>query len=148
MVLNLGRESCKEQRCIKSIEKNGDVCKAPEWFCGCEHHSMLEMKPLTKDYIEYYTKSQNMAMYGLKCANKGCTHGKLSVRWPRPNRMSDYGYYCLYVLREEWKKNGEKVCDFLICNDCAPARFDKENKVKAMANGGSNNRRSARKKRK
>ena len=46
------------------------------------------------------------------------------------------------------EKNGEKVCDFLICNDCAPARFDKENKVKAMANGGSNNRRSARKKRK
>ena len=109
------------------MKKNGNVSEAPKWSCGCEHHSMLEMKHLTREYIDYYTKSPDMCMYGLKCANERCTHDIVSVKWPRPSRMSEYGYYCSYLLRDEWKENGERVCSFLIYNDCATPRFKKEN---------------------
>ena len=115
--------------------------KAPRWSCGCEHHSMLEMKKLPRDYIDYYTKSPDMCMYGLKCVNKRCTHGVVSIKWPRPNRMSEYGYYCSYLLRDEWKENGERVCSFVICNDCATPRFEKENQMKM---GSDTKRRSSR----
>ena len=123
------------------MKKNGNVSEAPKWSCGCEHHSMLEMKHLTREYIDYYTKSPDMCMYGLKCANKRCTHDIVSVKWPRPSRMSEYGYYCSYLLRDEWKENGERVCSFVICNDCATPRFEKENQMKM---GSDTKRRSSR----
>ena len=105
---------------------------------------MLEMKQLTREYIDYYIKSPDMCMYGLKCANERCTHDIVSVKWPRASRMSEYGYYCSYLLRDEWKENGERVCSFVICNDCATPRFEKENQMKVSSDNNDTKRRSSR----
>ena len=94
--------------------------------------SDIKLAGLSRDYIDYYTKSPDMCMYGLKCVNK-------SIKWPRPNRMSEYGYYCLYLLRDEWKENGERVCNFVICNDCATLRFEKENQMKVKLDNNEKN---------